>query len=80
MYRVATDLENLELSGNLEMVWKTWKSQGICYVVRENNFLTKKFFSGKIMFKTTVIEGLLQRCVTVIHKSYYLSDICVHYI
>ena len=28
-HRVATDLENLEKSGNTEMVWKTWKSQGI---------------------------------------------------
>ena len=39
MARVASNLENLgnlEKSGNLKPTWKTWKSQGISLLVREN--------------------------------------------
>ena len=36
LYRVASNLENLEKSGNLKPTWKTWKSQGISLLVWEN--------------------------------------------
>ena len=34
--RVASNLENLEKSGNLKPIWKTWKSQGISLLVSKN--------------------------------------------